>query len=97
MKVYFANDGSYEKGAIDYESACALMDMIERTCGKEVAYRFRNKRPVYTGFVDGAKLLWMPRDVCHAKRVGRLWCDKKIKNEAEYIVRGFYMGLYGKV
>ena len=38
--------------------------------------------------------VWMPRDVCHAKRVRRLWCDKKIKNEVEYIVRGFYMGRY---
>lgn len=64
---------------LDYESACVLMDRIEQTCGKEVAHRFRNKRSVYTEFVDGTKLLWMPRDVCHAKRVGRLWCDKKIK------------------
>ena len=64
--------------------------------GKEVIYRFRIKRRVlaYTEFVDGTKLFWIPRDVCPRKRVGRLWCDKKIKNEVEYIVRGFYMGRY---
>ena len=79
---------------LDYESACALVDRIERTCGKEVAHRFRDKRSVCTEFTDGTKLSWMPYDTCYPKRVGRLWYDKKIKDKAEDIIRKIYMGKY---